>query len=152
MLLLNYFNLNFLEHKLILQNDMEQLEKTDGFSGWRKKESASLTHQVQSALDRLQNPSDCKNSKKLVCHMTFGGCGFGCILHHAVYCLITALATRRVLIIPDEPWYYTNHSAINFLSPLSSSCLEFEGNLKIRCLILSILSTQLCFMKFCKIQ
>ena len=138
MLLLNYFNLNFLEHKLILQNDMEQLEKTDGFSGWRKKETASLSHQIHSAVDHLQNPHDCNNSKKLVCHMTFGDCGIGCLLHHMVYCLITALATRRVLIIPDEP------SAINFLSQISSSCLEFEGKyLKIRCSILSILSTQL---------
>ena len=123
-------NLNFLEHKLILQNDLEQLEKIDGFSGWRKKESAELSDQIQSALDHLQNPPDCQSSKKLVCHMNTPGCGFGCLLHNAVYCLITALATRRVLIIPNEPWSYTNHSVVDFLYPLSSSCFEFEGNVK----------------------
>eukprot|EP00092_Neocalanus_flemingeri_P082501 GFUD01103324.1.p1 GENE.GFUD01103324.1~~GFUD01103324.1.p1 ORF type:complete len:110 (-),score=13.79 GFUD01103324.1:56-385(-) len=57
-------------------------------------------------------------------------CGFGCLVHKSAYCLITALATRRVLILSDLPWYYSNITVKRFFLPVSSSCTSYEGPTK----------------------
>jgi len=109
---------------------MEQLAEVDGFSQSRKDEFNKLSSMVQSAIFRLQNPPDCSKAKKLLCHLNQGTCGLGCLIHHAAQCLLTALATGRVLIISDEPWSYSNFTVKNFFSPISSNCLDFEGPTK----------------------
>ena len=107
---------------------MEQLEENDGFSAWRKEEYQTLHSQVQSAITHLQNPTDCSRAKKLICHLNQHGCGLGCLIHFAANCLLTALATERVLIFSDEPWFYSNFTVKNFFGPVSSTCTTFEGN------------------------
>jgi len=106
---------------------MEQLAEVDGFSQSRKDEFEILSSTVQSAIFSLQNPPDCIKAKKLLCHMNQVDCGLGCLIHNAAQCLLTALATGRVLIISNEPWSYSNFTVKNFFSPISSNCLEFEG-------------------------
>jgi len=106
---------------------MEELEELDGFSQWIQEEFETLSSMVQTAITRLQNPADCSKAKKLVCHLNQETCGLGCLIHNAAQCLITALATNRVLIISDEPWSYSNYTVMNFFSPISSNCFEFEG-------------------------
>eukprot|EP00092_Neocalanus_flemingeri_P008733 GFUD01009404.1.p1 GENE.GFUD01009404.1~~GFUD01009404.1.p1 ORF type:complete len:498 (+),score=100.02 GFUD01009404.1:221-1495(+) len=112
---------------------MEQLGSLDGHSEWRKKELEKLTSQVQSAITLLQNPPDCKKAKILVCNNTYIGCGMGCQIHNKANCLITALATNRVLLLSEQGWGYNRDIVLkDFFMPLSSSCTfnqtDFEGN------------------------
>ena len=117
----------FLEQKLVLKSDLEQLLENDNHGKWRQEEADQLFSEVQLAIHQLQNPSDCRRAKKLVCHLSYYMCGLGCLIHHTAYCLITALATRRVLILSDEPWYYSNITIKKFFLPVSSTCTDVEG-------------------------
>eukprot|EP00092_Neocalanus_flemingeri_P051889 GFUD01060475.1.p1 GENE.GFUD01060475.1~~GFUD01060475.1.p1 ORF type:complete len:495 (-),score=114.38 GFUD01060475.1:11-1279(-) len=112
---------------------MEQLGSLDGHSEWRKQELEKLTSQVQSAITLLQNPPDCNKAKILVCSMSYIGCGMGCQIHHTANCLITALATNRVLLLSEQGWGYNRDIVLkDFFMPLSSSCTfnqtALEGN------------------------
>ena len=115
------------DQQLVMKSEMEQLEENDGFSAWRKQEYQTLHSQVQSAITRLQNPTDCSRAKKLICHLNHHQCGFGCEIHYTAYCLITALATQRVLILSNATWFYGNFAVKNFFTPLSSTCMQYEG-------------------------
>ena len=106
------------------------MEEIDGLSKWRQHELAALTSEVQAAIERNQNPADCSKAKKLVCHMNHHDCGLGCLLHHTAYCLLAALATDRVLILSDLPWVYSNISIKDLFTPISETCLDYEGTLK----------------------
>ncbi|CAG9788403.1 unnamed protein product [Diatraea saccharalis] len=50
------------------------------------------------------------------------GCGFGCQLHHIVYCLIFAYATERTLILNSKGWRYNNKGWDYVFYPISDSC------------------------------
>ena len=81
---------------------LEKLGKEDGWRSWRKEESLRCTSRIstvimiilifievirifilrltklaQERISKAQNPSNCKNAKKLVCHLNYA-CGFGC--------------------------------------------------------------------------
>ena len=133
MTVIRFSNQFLLDLQIVMQSKMEQLEAVDGFSKWRQHEVEALTSQVQSTISRLQNPPDCIKAKKLVCNMNQLVCGLGCLLSHMTYCLITALATERVLIIGDEPWFYSNITIKKLFSPVSSTCLNFEGKFSSNC-------------------
>jgi glycoprotein 6-alpha-L-fucosyltransferase len=57
------------------------LSISDNLGKWRRDESVKLAKRVQKDLHELQNPSNCEDTKKLVCDLT-KGCGFGCQMHH----------------------------------------------------------------------
>ena len=121
-----------------MKSHLEQLAaELDGLAQWRKEESKTLSSIVQTAISRLQNPPDCRQAKKLICHLDFGYCGFGCIIHHGVQCLLTALATDRVLILTDTGWGSGQFMIKSFFSPISESCLDFEGEEILCCLFLA---------------
>lgn len=50
-----------------LLKDASDLAEVDGYSQWRKREADKLSKLVQTRIRNKQNPSDCKNAKKLVC-------------------------------------------------------------------------------------
>lgn len=87
-----------------------------------------------NTIDRLQNPKDCDLAKKLVCQLN-KGCGFGCQIHHVVYCFIVALATDRTLILDAHNWRYVDSknrksksSGWNLVfEPMSRTCLNEAG-------------------------
>ena len=106
---------------------VEQLGDHDGLNTWRQQEAKHLTSAVQSAISRLQNPDDCTKAKKLVCHMTWGGCGFGCLVHHTTNCLVTALATGRVLVLSELPMPNSDLVIKSFFRPLSETCGNNTG-------------------------
>jgi len=99
-----------------------------------KSDHARLTSIVQSAITKLQNPKDCSQAKKLLCYLTYAGCGFGCVISHTTYCLLVALATGRVLVLSDHPWYGmgpTEEIALKtILAPLSTTCTNYTGDVK----------------------
>ncbi|XP_064599891.1 alpha-(1,6)-fucosyltransferase-like isoform X2 [Liolophura sinensis] len=109
-----------------LSNDIKQLVKEDGFSGWRKAEAKQLGQLVQDRIHQLQNPKDCYSAKKLVCNLS-KGCGYGCQLHHVAYCLIIALATDRTFILESKSWRYAPKGWETVFLPLSETCLDRSG-------------------------
>ena len=74
-------------HQQALLLDLEHMSEVDGHSDWRLQEAKDLENLVQKRLKTLQNPKDCLSAKKLLCHLN-KVCGYGCQLHHAVYCFI----------------------------------------------------------------
>lgn len=115
------------EHKNNLLNDMERIEQVDAYEGWREKEAQDLTDLVQRRLHYLQNPENCSKARKLVCRLN-KGCGFGCQLHHVVYCFIMAYATERTLILKSQGWRYHTTGWEEIFKPLSDTCLNSNGN------------------------
>ncbi|KAL7744240.1 hypothetical protein ACLKA6_009202 [Drosophila palustris] len=109
------------EHKRSLLSDMDQLRRVDGYEAWRHKEANDLSDLVQRRLHHLQNPSDCDNARKLVCKLN-KGCGYGCQLHHVVYCFIVAYATERTLILKSRGWRYHKGGWEEVFRPVSNSC------------------------------
>ena len=50
-------------------------------------------------------------------------CGFGCQMHHLVYCFIMAYGTERTLILISEGWSYHKGGFEEVFEPLSDTCL-----------------------------
>ncbi|CAG9123085.1 unnamed protein product [Plutella xylostella] len=109
------------ERKRSLLSDMEKLPSLDGYQDWREAEAANASDLVQRRLRYLQNPTDCANARKLVCNLN-KGCGFGCQMHHLVYCLIFAYATERTLIVNSKGWRYNTKGWDYTFYPLSETC------------------------------
>uniref|UniRef100_A0A224XLR6 Alpha-(1,6)-fucosyltransferase n=1 Tax=Panstrongylus lignarius TaxID=156445 RepID=A0A224XLR6_9HEMI len=109
------------EHKRALLNDVSQLTEVDGYSAWRLKEAVELSDLVQRRITHLQNPPDCNDAKKLVCKLN-KGCGYGCQLHHAVYCFIVAYGTQRTLILQSKGWKYNRKGWEQVFKPVSDTC------------------------------
>ncbi|KAH7940441.1 hypothetical protein HPB49_000215 [Dermacentor silvarum] len=93
-------------HRRTIQLDLEEMRRADGHDAWRQAESRALTDLLRSRLSQLQHPADCGRAPKLVCSLN-KGCGYGCQVHHATYCLITAYATRRTLVLHSKGWRYS---------------------------------------------
>lgn len=107
--------------KRSLLSDMQKLTELDGYQYWRESEAANVSDLIQRRLYYLQNPADCKEARKLICNLN-KGCGFGCQLHHIVYCLIFAYATERTLILNSRGWRYNSKGWEYVFHPISDSC------------------------------
>ena len=55
------------------------------------------------------------------------GCGYGCQIHHAIYCFLVAYGTERTLILKSKGWRYNKKGFENVFLPLSETCTEAEG-------------------------
>jgi glycoprotein 6-alpha-L-fucosyltransferase len=102
------------------------MSKNDGYEHFRHKEAQSLSNLVQKRLHYLQNPADCNKARKLVCKIN-KGCGYGCQLHHLVYCAIMAYSTERTLIIKSKGWRYHKGGWEEIFLPVSETCLDSSG-------------------------
>lgn len=113
------------ELKRWLLNDMQLMRQVDGYDGFRQQEAKSLSELVQHRLTALQHPTDCATARKLVCRLE-KNCGFGCTIHHLVYCLHIAYATERTLILLSKGWSYHKAGWEDVFHPLSNSCTVAE--------------------------
>lgn len=88
---------------------LEKLREADGHDPWRVQEGKDLGNLVQQRIGELQNPQGkgCKNPRFLSFRLD-SGCGLGCLLHHAVYCLAAAYQTGRVLVLESPVGRYSN--------------------------------------------
>ena len=100
---------------------LDELEEADGFEGWRKIEAKKLSDLVQGRLHALQHPTNCSSSPKLICNLNID-CGFGCQLHHVVYCLIVAYGSGRTLILKSSDWNYGKGAFERLFKPMSGRC------------------------------
>ncbi|ETN58391.1 alpha-(1,6)-fucosyltransferase [Anopheles darlingi] len=114
------------EHKRSLLTDIERTRETDGYEAWRHREAIELSDLVQKRLTKLQNPDNCSTARKLLCRLN-KGCGYGCQLHHVVYCFIMAYATERTLILKSKGWRYHKAGWEEVFQPISDTCLDSNG-------------------------
>uniref|UniRef100_A0A1B6CPN6 Alpha-(1,6)-fucosyltransferase n=1 Tax=Clastoptera arizonana TaxID=38151 RepID=A0A1B6CPN6_9HEMI len=115
------------EHKRSMLKDVQTLGEIDGYASWRVKEAAVLSDLVQRRLRYLQNPKDCSTARKLICNLN-KGCGYGCQLHHVVYCLVVAYGTERTLILKSKGWRYHRPGWEEVFKPVSDTCLDPSGS------------------------
>ncbi|CAK8681770.1 unnamed protein product [Clavelina lepadiformis] len=108
--LTNYLPFNELTRKMKFLVDVIHNES--------QKELSDLGNEVQKRIHKLQNPSDCKTAKKLVCKFPY--CGLGCQHHHIGNCLLAALGTNRVMLVDYSSVRYPGIQKV-FL-PLSDTC------------------------------
>jgi len=116
-------------HQKAVLLDLEYMSEVDGRKDWRLQEAKDLENLVQKRLKTLQNPEDCSSAKKLLCNLN-KGCGYGCQLHHAVYCFIVAYGTERTLILKSKGWRYNRNGFEEIFQPLSDTCRETTGQNK----------------------
>ena len=100
--------------------DLDTMRKEDGHDGWRRQESASLSELVQARLHTLQNPPSCQEARKLTCNLN-KGCGYGCQVHHALYCFVVAYGTERTLVLRSKGWRYNRQGWEDVFKPLSET-------------------------------
>uniref|UniRef100_A0A3Q2YCT1 Alpha-(1,6)-fucosyltransferase n=1 Tax=Hippocampus comes TaxID=109280 RepID=A0A3Q2YCT1_HIPCM len=106
--------------------DLYYLSQADGVGEWRMKEAKDLSDLVQNRITYLQNPPDCGKARKLVCNIN-KGCGYGCQLHHVVYCFMIAYGTQRTLILESHNWRYAPSGWESVFLPVSNSCTDRSG-------------------------
>ncbi|CAL8116618.1 unnamed protein product [Orchesella dallaii] len=117
-----------LPHSSVILSEKENLYETNptlGLAAAINRERAELADLVQGRIKTLQNPDNCAKAKKLVCTVD-KICGFGCIVHHIAYCLITGYHTNRTVILKLKVLYDAKSWNETFL-PLSSTCLDGSG-------------------------
>lgn len=112
---------NFADIHRALSNNLDKINNHDHLLTSRQQEQAKLSKLVQNRLRRLQNPKDCASARKLVCNLN-KGCGYGCQVHHLLYCFITAYGTKRTLIIESDQWRYSNKGWEGAFLPASDTC------------------------------
>ncbi|XP_042870040.1 alpha-(1,6)-fucosyltransferase-like isoform X1 [Penaeus japonicus] len=114
------------DHVRVLQYDLLRLSQLDGLGTWREQEAADLSALMQRRLHALQHPKDCAKARKLVCNLN-KGCGYGCQIHHVVYCFIVAYGTKRTLILKSRGWRYNKAGWEDVFQPLSETCTDLSG-------------------------
>lgn len=111
-----------------LSLNFEKLKTMDGQKEWVEKEHRELTDIVQRRLHYLQHPKDCNSAKKLTCQIN-KGCGYGCQVHHLMYCFIVAYGLERTLIIDSVGWRYSSKGWNGIFKPVSETCTTHQGNI-----------------------
>ncbi|XP_029281696.1 alpha-(1,6)-fucosyltransferase [Cottoperca gobio] len=109
-----------------IMTDLYYLSQADGVGEWRIKEAKDLSDLVQNRITYLQNPPDCSKARKLVCNIN-KGCGYGCQLHHVVYCFMIAYGTQRTLILESHNWRYAPGGWETVFLPVSNTCTDRSG-------------------------
>lgn len=113
-------------HQKAVLVDLQHLADVDGHAEWRIQEAKELEALVQKRLQTLQNPENCDSARKLLCNLN-KGCGYGCQLHHAVYCFIVAYGTERTMILKSKGWRYNRNGYEEIFQPVSETCTEASG-------------------------
>jgi len=114
-------------HQAVVLTDLDHLAAVDDKNSWREQEAKQLSQLVQARLHHLQNPDSCNTARKLVCNLN-KGCGYGCQIHHAIYCFLVAYGTERTLILKSKGWRYNKKGFSDVFLPVSETCLSPEGS------------------------
>eukprot|EP00794_Sanderia_malayensis_P017813 gene17813-19591_t len=117
------FEENVMELSAITMNDLEDLKDMDGVKEFRTLSHQILADEVQARMRRLQNPADCKSARRLVCSLN-KACGYGCQIHHIIYCMIVAYASNRTMVVNSLGWRYSRKGWEGTFLPVSESCLK----------------------------
>jgi glycoprotein 6-alpha-L-fucosyltransferase len=99
---------------------------SDNNGEWRRNEAHKLRDKVRQRIHEMQNPSQCSKARKILCDLN-KACGFGCQMHHVMYCFITAYFTNRTLILESNGWRYNSAGYEAYFKPLSDTCLTGDA-------------------------
>lgn len=117
---------SFGEIQRITTRDFDELMRMDGQQSYRDNVALKLSTLIQKRFYKLQNPKNCNGARKLVCSLT-KGCGYGCQMHHILYCFMAAYATKRTLIIDSKGWRYSSKGWKAYFKPVSETCVEYSN-------------------------
>jgi len=83
----------------------------DGFDRSRFEHTQQLSRYFQEHLKKSQNPDKCEDARFLVCYFNSTRNGWACMMHHVIFCLMVAFASKRVLLLdkPQEMFGFDNH-------------------------------------------
>lgn len=112
---------NNISHVLLQVRERGFVEIQDGGQAIKKKKNVETFLPSSS-----QNPPDCSKARKLVCNIN-KGCGYGCQLHHVVYCFMIAYGTQRTLILESHNWRYAPGGWETVFLPVSNTCTDRSG-------------------------
>lgn len=103
-------------------------EVFDMMAEWRNEHAERLSRNVQQRFRLMQNPNDCSQARRLVCDVT-KLCGFGCQVHHLVFCFTVAYGDRRTVIVDSYKWQYAPYrgSWESVFQVASNSCVTFNS-------------------------
>jgi glycoprotein 6-alpha-L-fucosyltransferase len=113
------------DRESIMLAGLYNLSVSSNIGQWRSNAAQSLKAIVKYKFDKMQNPSDCKSAKKLVCDLS-KGCGFGCQMHHVMYCFTEAYFQDRTFILQSNGWRYDSSGYESVFMPLSKTCIDFD--------------------------
>ena len=102
-------------------HELELLRDLDGMGTYRETMHRKLSNEVRQRLHKLQNPDDCKKARRLVCTLN-KACGYGCQVHHVIYCMIMAYSSNRTMVINSRGWSYSKRGWEGTFLPVSESC------------------------------
>ncbi|XP_065052140.1 alpha-(1,6)-fucosyltransferase-like isoform X3 [Rhopilema esculentum] len=102
-------------------HELEILRDLDGMGTYRETMHRKLSNEVRQRLNKLQNPDDCKKARRLVCTLN-KACGYGCQVHHIIYCMIMAYSSNRTMVINSRGWRYSKKGWEGTFLPVSESC------------------------------
>lgn len=95
---------------------------------YQNRLAEDLSSIIQKRLYKLQNPKNCKTARKLVCSLE-KSCGYGCQVHHLLYCFIIAYSTKRTMFIDSKLWKYSKRGWHAYFKPISTNCtINFSGD------------------------
>lgn len=118
---LDTFETDYGQLSTIAINELEKLRDLDGMDAFRRQMQLKLSKEVQDRFHSLQNPKDCKKSRRLVCTLN-KGCGYGCQIHHVIYCMIIAYSSNRTMVMNSLGWRYSKRGWEGTFLPVSESC------------------------------
>ena len=121
---IQYFN----EWRYNTFSDLQVIKQRD--NEWRQKSLQNINQLFSDKLMKLQNPRECKTARKLVCNLTYE-CGFGCTSYHWTYCLISALALNRTLILKQTDLMNRFNDSV---LPISETCFDITRTFTFFCL------------------
>ncbi|KAL1486648.1 hypothetical protein MTO96_031309 [Rhipicephalus appendiculatus] len=117
-----------LEYNRVIREDMAAVKTTDMASQRGQKKMIELRNFLWDTFERLQNPTDCKTARKLLCNVSNPD-GFGSGSHDFLWCFVAALQMGRTLILDTSKWHYTpyGNSWRSVFQPLTGSSCDSVG-------------------------
>ncbi|KAH6923555.1 hypothetical protein HPB50_002194 [Hyalomma asiaticum] len=93
------------EYLRVMEADVAVIRQTDQAVRKSEEKMRGLRNFVRKAIERLQNPADCKSALKLRCLLD-NPWGFAAGVHDVLWCFAAALRMGRTLILNSTAWHY----------------------------------------------
>lgn len=97
---------------------------------WKKETLGKFSVQIRNKISKIQFPTNCNLTKKLICQVK-NSCGFGCQIHHLIYCYVTAYFTNRTLIVNSKGWNYDSNGYDKIFTPFTNCSLNFSDQFEV---------------------
>ncbi|BHF80937.1 Alpha-(1,6)-fucosyltransferase [Sparganum proliferum] len=118
---ISHLNTLLSQATLQLTARLDLLDKLSGRRESRRQEVDALSSELRHQISRLQNPSNCSQSRFALAELRYS-CGFGCSAHHMALKFSFAFATNRTLLLQQNDWK-------DFFLPFSNCSLKHTEGL-----------------------